>query len=605
MVSIAAAVAAIERGKEGTRTDSDEDEIPSIPESKIGTATVADIRRGERGEFGGKNGGGPKSKFLLYRVQSRTERKKLLDRAAEKLSSIEERSLPPHGGRRWKCDVVLGEADGCTRRTAQPLFRWRSGSLELASLPHLLEETPETRWAVSGDSDSDDDIEEPSDLSAYAHRAASDLTVERIWTSPQHVVHRRRASAVEETEELDRVDGIISRVLDGVGARGRFLAPTRPSKKAAMEAGVARFERDGLWVVGQEESWQDYNQQEIARRKVAKGKMKGSGSTGKDPEGKKRLGEPCRVYSRTTADCNRGKCTGYDAETGKYRVEFGSCPPEDVDIDSSTIIWSRSRVVRASSRHCLSPAQISSCLEASTDHYRKVMHTVAARALHSELADGFDVLRERGRGRYDMELPVFDSPEFQFLTDDGAPWCDIVRAVLGEDVHLVHKGVFMSFPGAETQVYHQDGPHLSYKRQKPCHAVNVFIPLVDLTDKNGPTEFSPGTHILGHENYAKELIETHLVPKGTPIIFDYRLGHRGLGNTSKDIRPILYLTYGHRTFRDSVNFSRRRYHKIGDIIDLPPSRSERAKRKELERDQRSKKLEAKKLKAVVQNDGSL
>ena len=81
------------------------------------------------------------------------------------------------------------------------------------------------------------------------------------------------------------------------------------------------------------------------------------------------------------------------------------------------------------------------------------MNTVKARALHSELQDGFDLLRERGRGRYDMELPVFDNPEFNFLTNlQGAAWMPIVREILGDDVVLIHKGAFLSMPGAEAQV---------------------------------------------------------------------------------------------------------------------------------------------------------
>jgi len=104
-----------------------------------------------------------------------------------------------------------------------------------------------------------------------------------------------------------------------------------------------------------------------------------------------------------------------------------------------------------------------------------------------------------------------------------------------------------------------------------------LIPFFRL-ERNGPTEFIPGTHILGNEVYVKELSEMPLVPKGTPIIFDYRLGHRGLGNSSNEIRPILYLTYAQnaKSFKDEANFSKKRYHKIGEIIDLPLSRSDRA-----------------------------
>jgi hypothetical protein len=49
---------------------------------------------------------------------------------------------------------------------------------------------------------------------------------------------------------------------------------------------------------------------------------------------------------------------------------------------------------------------------------------------------------------------------------------------------------------------------------------------------------------------------------------------------------VVYLTYSSvasgKEFRDSVNFSRRRYHKLGDFVEKPLSREERAKRRRLE-----------------------
>jgi ectoine hydroxylase-related dioxygenase (phytanoyl-CoA dioxygenase family) len=185
-----------------------------------------------------------------------------------------------------------------------------------------------------------------------------------------------------------------------------------------------------------------------------------------------------------------------------------------------------------------------------------------------------------------MELPVFDNPAFQFLADvKKAPWMPIVREILGKDVALIHKGMFMSLPGADPQEYHQDGPHLSTQYQKPCHAVNVFVPLVDLCMQNGPTEFCLGSHILGQDEYNMDFVETPRVAAGTPIIFDYRLGHRGLGNSSEACRPILYCTYAAaadgKEFRDSVNFSRKRYHRIGDLVSKAPSRDERKRQREL------------------------
>ena len=178
-----------------------------------------------------------------------------------------------------------------------------------------------------------------------------------------------------------------------------------------------------------------------------------------------------------------------------------------------------------STHYRLNQDQIGRCFTACVDHYEKVMHTVKARSLYHELADGFDVFRERGRGRYDMELSLFDTKEFAFLTDRRkAAWMPIVQKILGEDALLVHKGCFISLPGAETQVYHQDGVHLNQKTHKPCYAINVFIPLVDYDRTNGPTEFCLGSQYLGHENFVKENAYVPCVKAGTPVIFDYRLG---------------------------------------------------------------------------------
>jgi len=229
---------------------------------------------------------------------------------------------------------------------------------------------------------------------------------------------------------------------------------------------------------------------------------------------------------------------------------------------------------------CLQQKQIDQCSDACMEHYETVMRTVKTRDLARELADGFDVLRERGRGRFDMELPAFDTPAFDFLNNfDRTPWMPIVRAILGDDVILIHKGCFMSLPGADTQVYHQDGVHLNNQSQRPCHAINVFVPLVDLHSRNGPTEFVLGSHVLGHEGYDRDFLDTPKPTAGSPLIFDYRLGHRGLGNSSHYCRPVVYCTYARaadgKEFRDSANFSRKRYHKIGEMSGKPLSREER------------------------------
>ncbi|KAL3916858.1 MAG: hypothetical protein SGILL_004986, partial [Bacillariaceae sp.] len=251
---------------------------------------------------------------------------------------------------------------------------------------------------------------------------------------------------------------------------------------------------------------------------------------------------------------------------------------------------------RISQKFCMKADQISLCHDACMEHFDTVMRTVKSRDLARELADGFDVLRERGRGRFDMELPAFDTPTFNFLNDfKKTPWMPAVRAILGEDVVLIHKGCFLSLPGAGAQVYHQDGVHLNKQSQQPCHAINVFVPLVDLQMKNGPTEFVLGSHVLGHDGYDRDFLETPTPTAGTPVIFDYRLGHRGLSNSSHSVRPIVYCTYARasdgKEFRDQVNFSRKRYHKIGNLSAKPLSREERRnKRKNVAESQEEAEL---------------
>jgi hypothetical protein len=237
----------------------------------------------------------------------------------------------------------------------------------------------------------------------------------------------------------------------------------------------------------------------------------------------------------------------------------------------------------------LNEEQIKMCFDAGMEHYDQVMRTVQLRDLHRELEDGFDLFRERGRGRYDMELPVLEEPRFMFLTDiKKAPWMPIVREILGKDVMLIHKGMFLSMPGAAPQPYHQDGVHLTTHYQKPCHAINVFVPLIDMTMQHGPTEFCLGSHLLGNEDFDRDFCVTPVVPAGTPVVFDYRLGHRGLGNQAITCRPILYCTYARaadgKEFRDSVNFSRKRYRKIGDLVSEAPTREARAKKRRLQFD---------------------
>jgi hypothetical protein len=237
----------------------------------------------------------------------------------------------------------------------------------------------------------------------------------------------------------------------------------------------------------------------------------------------------------------------------------------------------------------VSEATVDAAHDAAISFYEAVLRTVRARGLHHELQAGFDVCRERGRGRFDMNPPclpqrdetLFEGP-FAELVHGEADWKPVLRKILNCDApELIASGVFLSLPGAEAQTYHTDGVHLNLRQHAAPHAVNVFVPLVDLvppgSQSNGPTEFCEGTHVLGRDAWVKERCVNPAPKAGTAILFDYRLGHRGMGNKSDAARPTLYLTYTNKPgWTDKDNFSRARFKKLGELVGAKPSRAERA-----------------------------
>ena len=64
-----------------------------------------------------------------------------------------------------------------------------------------------------------------------------------------------------------------------------------------------------------------------------------------------------------------------------------------------------------------------------------------------------------------------------------------------------------------------------------------------------------------------------LVKAGQALIFDYRTRHRGLGNSSGDERPLLYLTYARPFWLDVYNFDTKRYQQLPEVKHF--SREER------------------------------
>jgi Phytanoyl-CoA dioxygenase (PhyH) len=116
-----------------------------------------------------------------------------------------------------------------------------------------------------------------------------------------------------------------------------------------------------------------------------------------------------------------------------------------------------------------------------------------------------------------------------------------------QDVKIMNLSIVVSTPGSKDQKWHADGGHVDLHRHLPCHCCNVFIPLTDVTDLDGPTELRPGTHYLTRQlttmmllAKARRTLVSPVTPNlvvGDVLIFDYRILHRGRANRRRRNEP--------------------------------------------------------------------
>ena len=163
----------------------------------------------------------------------------------------------------------------------------------------------------------------------------------------------------------------------------------------------------------------------------------------------------------------------------------------------------------------------------------------------------------------DMKRP-FDDPGVI-----GAPTVlPIIRKLLDDDCVLGAFTSAVSLPGSLDQRLHKDHPALYANTEwhfaLPAFAAQIIIPLVPLDHNSGTTRFYKGSHkvptagceALGHQD--------PMVPLGSCLLNDYRCAHRGLGNRSDKVRPILTLTYNRPWFHDYKNYGKQPPLRISD-----------------------------------------
>ena len=203
----------------------------------------------------------------------------------------------------------------------------------------------------------------------------------------------------------------------------------------------------------------------------------------------------------------------------------------------------------------------------------KGMHTTRSERSRlieeAEMNSSFKFLEISSRcfGRLDIKYGMDKEPFDDKRLKEHPPFLPLIQSLLGEDAELRYSGLITSYPGSSDQPFHGDGPHLFEKAiQLPTHAVNVFIPLHDISEELGPTEIIPGTHLISNvdtvhnhlkNNNIKVVKDRTIAPlmkRGSILLYDYRVLHRGTGNKSGRPRYMFYMLYVKPWFKDHINF---------------------------------------------------
>ena len=226
------------------------------------------------------------------------------------------------------------------------------------------------------------------------------------------------------------------------------------------------------------------------------------------------------------------------------------------------------------------PVFVAHLLEVSLRRCDQVMSALGTQSIGIGSAAGFDEVVQRSPGRWDIPI----SPN-EFGVDERAlPWWPLIAAVLGDDAEHSFSGVVYSNPGSPAQYWHIDSPHVS-ANHLPAHALNVMIALHDMPVTMGPTEIARGSHRLTNHLQNSALVSDELVyqhettmpeqlvantqesvPEGVSsalsagscLIFDDRILHRGLGNTSNSRRSMVYFSYRQAGYSENTHFEAQR-----------------------------------------------
>ncbi len=133
----------------------------------------------------------------------------------------------------------------------------------------------------------------------------------------------------------------------------------------------------------------------------------------------------------------------------------------------------------------------------------------------------------------------------------------VTHSLLGDGMYNRFYNGNTNCPQSPMQPLHADADHLwpDFEIAHPPASLIVNVTLVDVTEDNGSTELWPGTHLLSNggdrrvdsDTEARRRVEVPPVrantAKGSLVIRDARLWHRGMPNHSSAVRHMIAMIH--------------------------------------------------------------
>lgn len=135
---------------------------------------------------------------------------------------------------------------------------------------------------------------------------------------------------------------------------------------------------------------------------------------------------------------------------------------------------------------------------------------------------------------------------------------DMLTRVMGEKPVLHAFGSVTTYEGARMQHVHREHPLLFHSdagnANVPCYATTILVPLIDLDEEAGGTQFWEGTHRTARSEKWSGDPQVAYTRAGSALVLDYRTYHGGMPCNASHGRPMLYFTYAMPWFHDSLAF---------------------------------------------------